>query len=249
VQRWAKIEPTGWVGQSTWNFLRSVTIQDWKPHAGEHAMDNYSCDLIRGASEQAAPEPEKVSPRDKAVQILKSHFDRREGYTEQPAGSNSDSRTDGIRTAQDHTAGSGTWLRGQPWCGCWCFYALEAAGIQGLGSWMASVALIEDRARRKLSPFTGWTADRTKVRPGDLVVIGGRGVHVATVRGFDGPNTLTCLESSSPPTDMRERRHLRGDGSHIAPHGKKLTGRSQPGSRSITFAGTGRVLTSTISRC
>jgi hypothetical protein len=191
VQKWAKIEPTGWIGLSTWNFLRSVLIQEWKDLAGFHAMDEIACDLIRTADVPAAPAP--LSPREIAMQ----HFAAREGYTEQPAGSNCDSRADGIRTAQDATAAGSTWLRGQPWCGCWAFYALQAAGVEGLGSWMASVALIEDRARRKLSPFTGWTADRAKVRPGDLVVIGGRGVHVATVRGFDGPNTLTWSGNTS----------------------------------------------------
>jgi hypothetical protein len=97
VQRWAKIEPTGWVGQSTWNFLRSVLIQEWKDLGGFHAMDEIACELIRNA----------------------------------------------------------------------------------------------DRAKQKLPPFTGWTTDRSRVQVGDLAVIGGRGVHVETVRGFDGTATLT----------------------------------------------------------
>jgi hypothetical protein len=191
VQRWAKIEPTGWIGESTWNFLRSVTIQDWKTHAGEHAFDAYSVDLVQDAAEPP--------PAPKGRSLLAAHFAQRDGYTEQPPDSNCDSRTDGIRTAQDECA-DGTWLRGEPWCGCWCYYALALCGVTGMGSWMASVASIEDRARQLLTPFTGWTTDRGRVRVGDLVIVGGRGVHVETVRGFSGSNTLTWGGNTSPGT-------------------------------------------------
>src|SRR4030095_12978595 len=62
-------------------------------------------------------------------------------------------------------------------------YALETAGVKGLGSWMASVASIEDYARQGSGCFTRWTTDRSQIRQGDLVVVGGRGVHVETIRG------------------------------------------------------------------
>jgi hypothetical protein len=185
LQKWAKIQPTGFVGESTWNFCRSVLIQSWKTHAGEHAFDSYSVDLCKNAAKD--PPPPATNPRD----LLAAHFEQRDGYTEQPPESNCDDRSDGIRTAQDKTAQGSTWLRGEPWCGCWCYYALDAVGVTGMNSWMASVASIEDRARDQLSPFKGWTTDRSKVKVGDLVVVGGRGVHVETVRGFSGSNTLT----------------------------------------------------------
>lgn len=193
VQRWAKIEPdTGWIGKTTWNFLRSVLVPAGRPHAGEHAMDDYSAALIVDAAE-LEPELPDPPPRELAME----HLAAREGYTEDPPESNCDSRPDGIRTAQDLTAG-GTWLRGEPWCGCWCFYALDAAGVTGLGSWMASVASIEDRAKQHLSPFEGWTTDSSRVRVGDLAVVGGRGVHVETVRGFSGSTILTWGGNTSP---------------------------------------------------
>jgi hypothetical protein len=56
---------------------------------------------------------------------------------------------------------------------------------------MASVAQIEDYARAGQKCYRGWTTDRSKVQRGDLAVISGYGVHVETVRGFDGSNTLT----------------------------------------------------------
>lgn len=185
LQKWAKIQPTGFIGEGTWNFCRSVLIQDWKPHAREHAFDSFSVELVK--AEAAKPEPAPGKGRD----LLKKFFEQRDGYTESPPDSNCDSRSDGIRTAQDMTAQGSTWLRGEPWCGCWSYYALDHGGVTGMNSWMASVASIEDRARDKLAPFTGWTTDRSKVRVGDLAIIGGRGVHVETVRGFSGSNTLT----------------------------------------------------------
>lgn len=195
VQKWAKIQPTGFIGESTWNFLRSVLIQEWKPNAGDHAFDSYSCQLVRDEASKPPP-PAPAHGRD----TLAAHFSKRDGYTESPAESNCDDRPDGIRTAQDRTAQGATWLRHEPWCGCWCYYALDEAGVTGMNSWMASVASIEDRAKQKLSPFKGWTTDRSKVKVGDLAVIGGYGVHVATVRGFSGSNTLTWEGNTSPGT-------------------------------------------------
>ena len=61
--------------------------------------------------------------RDKSANWHESHL----SITENPADSNCDSRSDGIRTSQDGCAG-GTWLRYQPWCGCWAWSGLYAAG-------------------------------------------------------------------------------------------------------------------------
>lgn len=127
------------------------------------------------------------SSRQKAM----DHQEKRVGYTEQPANSNCDDRDAGIRKAQYQTAGGGTWLYYTPWCGEWCFYAMQAAGVKGLNSNIASVSYIEDAAKQGLACFRGWTTDHSKVTRGDLVVIGGYGVHVEMVRGFDGSNTLT----------------------------------------------------------
>lgn len=200
VQRQQKIQPTGNIGEATFNTLRSIRVPTG-PHTGEMAMDAYAVSLINKAWKMygGAPEPPPAPPPPKQSgrNSLAAHFNSRNGYTEQPANSNCDNRSDGIRTAQDKTAGGSTWLRYQPWCGCWCFYALQVVGVQKLGSWMASVASIESYAKSKSYCFTGWTGDRSKVRMGDLVVIGGSGVHVGTVRGFSGSNTLTWEGNTS----------------------------------------------------
>lgn len=133
----------------------------------------------------------KGEKQQSAREVAMSHLKKREGYTEDPAGSNFDNRSDGIKAAQRATAGGATWLDRQPWCGCWCFYAAQAAGVKGIDSHMASVAQIEDYAKKGQKCYRGWTTDRSKVAKGDLVVVGGYGVHVETVRGFNGSNTLT----------------------------------------------------------
>jgi peptidoglycan hydrolase-like protein with peptidoglycan-binding domain len=171
--------PQGHYGQSTHKKLLKAKAED----KHEWAFDDYSEKLYKGFKTSGGG----ASGRDSTM----NHLSKRVGYTEYPANSNCDNRSDGIRTAQDHTAGGGTWLRYQPWCGCWCFYGLEAGGVAGLGSWMASVASIEDYAKRGQGCFKGWTTDRSKVKKGDLAVIGGYGVHVETVRGFSGSSTLT----------------------------------------------------------
>lgn len=130
-----------------------------------------------------------LSPRGRALRWLTNH----RGITEHPAGSNTDSRQDGIRHAQVLCAGGGNWLVGQPWCGVWHFMALRAGGVKGISSRQASVALIELDARARRAPYGhGWVTPATKgwhkrVHRGDAVVLFGQGVHVETVRSVRWP--------------------------------------------------------------
>jgi hypothetical protein len=137
------VQATGFIGSKTFNMLASCRVPEGREHEGEMAMDATSVDLIEeaygiygGKAEPPPPPPAQSKPRD----LLKAHFAQRDCYTEQPADSNCDNRHDGIRTAQDMTAQGSTWLRNEPWCGCWCYYALAEAGVTGMNSWMASVA-------------------------------------------------------------------------------------------------------------
>ena len=125
-----------------------------------------------------------LSPRGRALRWLTNH----RGLTEQPAGSNTDSRKDGIRHAQVTCAAGGNWLVGQPWCGVWHYMALRAGGVKGISSRQASVELIELDARARRDPYGhGWVTPQMRgwhkrVHRGDAVILFGRGVHVETVR-------------------------------------------------------------------
>lgn len=119
-----------------------------------------------------------LTPRGRALRWLSTH----RGITEDPPGSNTDKRPDGIRAAQIRLAAGSKYLVGKPWCGTWAGNALAAGGVRGIDGSMASVRWIEEQARRKERPFRGWTTDARKVQRGDLVVLFGYGVHVGVVR-------------------------------------------------------------------
>ena len=93
-----KLQPTGWLGEATYNALRSARIPEGLPNAGQPLLDQTAIDLLNGYKV-----PSDKSPR----QIALDHLAARVGYTESPPDSNCDSRSDGIRTAQDRTAGGG----------------------------------------------------------------------------------------------------------------------------------------------
>ena len=184
---WRLGEQDGWEKAHRRQRYRNLCVATRYGKAFKGFCDD--CDPATGAHTQPAK-----SSRELAME----HMKKRVGYSEQPPSSNSDNRRDGIRVAQEHTAGGGGWLRGQAWCGCWCFYALETAQVAGIDCHLASVAQIEETAKRGQKCYRGWTTDRARVQRGDLAIIGGYGVHVEMVRGFDGPNTLTYGGNTSP---------------------------------------------------
>ena len=119
-----------------------------------------------------------LTPRGRALRWLST----RRGMTEQPPGSNTDKRMDGIRAAQIRLGAGHNYLVGKPWCGTWAASALTAGGVRGVDGRLASVLQIEHLARQKERPFRGWTTDARKAQRGDLVVLFGSGVHVGVVR-------------------------------------------------------------------
>ena len=66
-----------------------------------------------------------------------------------------------------------------PWCGIFVGMALKKAGVQGIGSWIASTSAIEQKAKSKQGPFSGWTSVKN-AQPGDLVVRSGQHVEIVT---------------------------------------------------------------------
>lgn len=170
----------GDVGPKTWDKTWSAPVTDDAPSSG-------------GGGSSSQPDTSDKPWRDKSANWHEKHL----GITESPADSNCDSRSDGIRTSQDGCA-NGTWLRNQPWCGCWAWSGLYAAGKVKKGdSWLASVASIEDYAKAGKGPFKGWTTDGSKAKKGDLVVLFGRGQHVGTVRSIDSNYAYTWEGNTS----------------------------------------------------
>ena len=201
VQRQADVAgANGALGERTYDVLLYARIPPGLPHSGEFAFDARAIELLKQANKIFAnpnpPAPEEEAPRDVAL----NHMARRVGYAEQPWGSNIDRRTDGIHAAQDACAGGAHWLDKTAWCGSWCFYALKSAGVAQIGSFLASVAFIENYAKAASRCFKGWSWTRSGVYKGDLVVIGGYGVHVEMVRGFEGSAVLTYGGNTSPGT-------------------------------------------------
>src|SRR4030095_2697910 len=112
VQRQAHLDATGWVGEKTFNLLRSIKIPQGLPHAGEMAMDKTAVDQINKAFAKfqgAEPQPpSEGSVRGSALKKAISQL----GTKESPAESNN--------------VKYGSWYgqNYQPWCAMfvtWCF--------------------------------------------------------------------------------------------------------------------------------
>lgn len=206
-QKQRKIDNLNWLQQERQDLWRYAEEHGWDGDHREQRYDNLQIATHYGSAWEAwrdgkykYPDPDPAfhkadsNWRDKSAKWHDNHL----GITENPANSNCDTRSDGIRNAQDTTA-NGTWLRNQPWCGCWAFMGLYQSGkvASGTDSWMASVASIEDYAKQGRGPFRGWTTDGSKAKKGDLVVLFGRGQHVGTVRSVDSANCYTWEGNTS----------------------------------------------------
>lgn len=87
VQRQQHLDATGWVGEKTFNTLRSIRIPDDLPHAGEPAMDALAVVLVDEAWFRFGghePDPRAGTVRQAALTRAVSQL----GVTEQPPGSN-----------------------------------------------------------------------------------------------------------------------------------------------------------------
>jgi hypothetical protein len=114
VQRWAgTLDPTGFVGERTFNFLRSVLIPQGRTHAGEPAWDAVCVNLTAAAYELTVPPALSKPLRSEALYCAIDEIGKRES----PAGSN----------LQEYGAWYGE--NGVPWCAIfvsWCY--VRAAG-------------------------------------------------------------------------------------------------------------------------
>jgi hypothetical protein len=111
VQRQQHLDATGWIGEKTFNTLRSIRVPEGKPNAGEMAMDATAVNLINKAFELfggSEPPPAGKTTRKAALDLAIKQI----GVKESPSGSNNNKY--------------GNWygMNGVPWCAIfvtWCY--------------------------------------------------------------------------------------------------------------------------------
>jgi hypothetical protein len=193
VQRQQHLDATGWIGEKTFNTLRSIVIPDGLPHAGEMAMDATAVNLIAQAwDEFGGSEPEETGTvREAALARAISQL----GYTEGPN--------------NDNKYGAWYGLNHEPYCAMgvtWC-YELGAQDIGSdspsfrKGSYYAYCPYIVSDAR------SGRNGLRTTddPAPGDLIVFDWEGDgtydHVGLFECWtSGNNQCQTIEFNTSPS-------------------------------------------------
>jgi CHAP domain-containing protein len=87
VQRQQDIDDTGWIGEKTFNTLRSIRVPEGQPHAGEMAMDDLAAAYLRDAWDLFGghePDPGGISLRRLALDYAVGEL----GTKESPPDSN-----------------------------------------------------------------------------------------------------------------------------------------------------------------
>lgn len=114
IQRQQNVDATGWIGEKTFNTLRSIVIPAGLPHAGEMAMDQTAVNLINEAWDdfQGGEHADPTTLRSAALALGITQL----GTKESPANSN-------------HTP-YGAWygVDYQPWCAIFVTWCFEQAG-------------------------------------------------------------------------------------------------------------------------
>jgi hypothetical protein len=154
VQRQQDLDDTGWLGEKTFNTLRSIRVPTG-PHKGEMAMDSYSANLIDEAWElfggNEPPPPPSQALRQKALANAITQL----GTKESPPNSNQVKYTDWYGMVG-------------PWCAMFATWSYETVGDSpsfARGSYYAYVPYIVGDAR---AGRRGLSTTDSPV-PGDLV--------------------------------------------------------------------------------
>jgi len=199
VQRQQGIEASGWVGEKTFNTLRSIRVPDG-PHEGEMAMDANAANLIAQAWQlYGGEEPPRTPPipptaagkttRQRALEGAIGHL----GTKESPAGSN------------DTKFGEWYGVNYQPWCAIFCTYCYEvdAGGSPSFtkGVNYAYCPYVVSDARNGRNGLS----IPSSVMPGDLVVYDwaydGTYDHIGIFEAWVGGSTFTAIEGNTSTSD------------------------------------------------
>lgn len=157
-QRQQKAQPTGFLGQDTFNALRSALIPQGLPHAGEHGMDATAVRLINNAWDRFKGQPAPAPPTGSIAQARLATAQGELGQKESPANSN----------LQKYGAWYGA--NGQPWCAMFCTWADQTgqdpySKVFAKGSRWAYVPYIVSDARAGRNGLSITSSPK----PGDLV--------------------------------------------------------------------------------
>ena len=211
LQHWSgTIQPTGNLGENTFNFLRSVKVPQGRTHAGEMAMDSVAVNQINAAYTDANPTLEKAA-RELALQRAIGQL----GVKESPPESNKVRYTDWYGMVG-------------PWCAMFCTWCYYASGGPG------SPSFDRNQARYPYVPYVlsdaqngryGLSVTNTP-KPGDLVLYdwnspgGSSGAeydHIGFFEKWTGSHTFTALEGNTSTSNnsnggevMRRNRDVNG---------------------------------------
>ena len=157
IQRQQNIDDTGWIGEKTFNTLRSIRVPEGFTHAGEMAMDARAVELINAAYERFKGKEPVATPPPNSAQARLNKARAEIGYSESPANSNNNK--------------FGQWygMNHQPWCAMFCTWADQLGAFPTKsfvkGSKYAYVPYIVNDARLGIN---GLTIVSSPI-PGDLV--------------------------------------------------------------------------------
>lgn len=211
VQKWSgTLDPTGYVGEKTFNFLRSAVIQQGRTHAGEPAWDQVCVSLTAAAYEENHPPPLQTSLRELALAKAITQL----GIKESPPESNQVKYTDWYNMVG-------------PWCAMFTTWCYETEGdspsfIQA--SRYAYVPYIVSDAR---NGRYGLSVTGSPI-PGDLVCFSWGGSsgghheeydHVGLFEKWTGAHTFQAIEGNTSTSNnsnggevMRRTRDVNGQG-------------------------------------
>jgi hypothetical protein len=181
VQRQNGIDASGWMGEGTYNLLRSARIPPGLPNAGESLLDAQAIDLLEGyAASIAGGKTLRQAALAKAIQQI--------GYKESPSGTNG------------NMFGSWYGMNYEPWCAMFVTWCFETSG----GS-----PSFEKGSRYSYCPYVVSDAKAgrnglslaTDVKPGDLVVYDwardGVPDHIGIFEEWTGGRIFNAIEGNT----------------------------------------------------
>jgi hypothetical protein len=181
VQRQLGIDSTGWMGEATYNGLRSIRIPAGLPHAGEAAMDATAIKLLESyVTEEADGSTLRLQALAKAKAFL--------GYTESPPGTNG------------NVFGEWYGMNFEPWCAMFVSYCFEHVGdspsfVRGSRYSYCPYLLADARAGRYGLTLTGSPV------PGDLVLYdwerNDEPDHIGFFEEWTGGRTFHAIEGNT----------------------------------------------------